>query len=196
MTKKKNTPKKKKVEETRPPKTEPTTTTRSVPDERFGKQLDLQEEADKMDKLTELERKKGDLPPGEKRNVLNERKKVDSEKPRFQVQFDLSYDGAPGIEPKGESQTEPDMNLTVRQLLVNYSRGYNSEHLEKTPLYLDIKIPQIKDITDVQVYKQKLIEQVESINQFLEEEAREKEAAEKLKNNPPPPPASQDDSNA
>ena len=101
---------------------------------------------------------------------------------RFAVQFDLTYKGSDGIKPDPKSETQPDMNLTVRQLLANHTRGVTGNIHEKDPLYFDIQIPAINDITDVEAYREALKTQVEKIDLFIKEELEEKakqEAAEK-----------------
>ena len=71
---------------------------------------------------------------------------------RYRIQFDLGYKevkGSPGKEMSQEKITQPDMSLTVRQLLENHTRGKDSNVQHREPLYFDIEIPQISDMTDV-----------------------------------------------
>lgn len=93
---------------------------------------------------------------------------------RFAVQFDVSYGGV-YVKKDGKSQTVPDMNLTVRQLLQNHTRGLSNDRHIKDPLYFDIQIPKIQDITDVHEYKTYLKDMLDKTEQFLEEEKKRQE---------------------
>lgn len=93
---------------------------------------------------------------------------------RFQVQFDIAYDGAEGTTPIGTSKTIPDMNLTVKQLLVNHTRDAEGNEHVKKPLYFGVEIPRLTDITDVDRYKETLQERLADINQFIEDEKQSK----------------------
>lgn len=88
---------------------------------------------------------------------------------RFQIQFDFDYKGTTN-KKTGKSQTVPDLNLTVRQLLTNHSRGLSNDRHEKKPLYFDTIIPQIKDMTDVEEYRETLQHQINEVNNFINEE--------------------------
>lgn len=101
---------------------------------------------------------------------------VNQDKPRpprrFQIQFDIEYGGTQN-EVSGKSQTVPDMNLTVRQLLNNHTRGLSNDRHMKDPLYFDIQIPKITDITDVESYRDHLEHQMSEVNTFIEKEEAE-----------------------
>lgn len=94
---------------------------------------------------------------------------------RFQVQFDIEYGGTT-INKHGKSQTVPDMNLTVRQLLTNHSRGLSNDRHTKDPLYFDVQIPKITDITDVEAYRESLQYKMDEVNKFIEDEIKEKDS--------------------
>ena len=105
-------------------------------------------------------------------------------RPRIAVQFDIDYNGTWNeVSDKG-SETVPDLNLTVRQLLANHARGLDNNKHHKDPLYFDIKIPKITDITDVQEYRKYLNEQIKSVNEFIKNEKDEAESKRKSKSNP------------
>lgn len=89
---------------------------------------------------------------------------------RFAVQFDLGYTGHPGTTVEGESVTVPDLNLTVRQLLENHTRGVNGKVSMNQPLYFDVEIPNIQDITDVEKYRDHLEERLEATKEFIKNE--------------------------
>lgn len=92
---------------------------------------------------------------------------------RIQIQFDIDYDPFQS-NITGDSQTVPDLNLTVRQLLTNHSRGLTNGNHEKSPLYFDYKLPKINDLTDVQEHKNYLLERIEVVNQFIADEKADK----------------------
>lgn len=94
---------------------------------------------------------------------------------RIRVQFDIGYDGNPGKIMNGDSDTMPDMSLTVRQLLENHTRGKNSEVEVRQPLYFESEIPNLRDLTDIDQYKQRLQEQLADVNQFIAEEQQQKQ---------------------
>lgn len=85
---------------------------------------------------------------------------------RIRFQFDITYKGTRGTQNKGESNTIPDLNLSVRQLLENHSRGSGSNVEVRKPLYLEFDIPTLKDITDVDVYREKVEQQLDQIKAF------------------------------
>lgn len=99
------------------------------------------------------------------------------EPPRFAVQFDIAY-GNTYIKKDGKSQTFPDMNLTVRQLLKNHTRGVSNDAHIKDPLYFDVQIPKITDITDVHEYKAYLKDMLDKTEAFLHDEKVKQQLAE------------------
>ena len=97
---------------------------------------------------------------------------------RIRVQFDIGYLGTKAVTPEGKSMTVPDMNLTVRQLLEDHTRVPEGVEVRK-PLYFDLPIPTIKDITDVEEYRAVLKDQIDKVDQFIQED--KEKAAEELK---------------
>lgn len=95
---------------------------------------------------------------------------------RFKIQFDLDYTGSNGVNIPSQSETVPDMNLTVRQLLENHTRGVNGQTSVRQPLYFDTVIPNIKDLTDVDNYKKYLNERLAYVEEFLKNEQKLKDA--------------------
>jgi hypothetical protein len=89
---------------------------------------------------------------------------------RFRIQFDLGYKGHEGKEMDMETMTQPDMSLTVRQLLENHTRGKDSNVQHREPLYFDIEIPQISDMTDVVEFRNQLERKLQQTNEFIERE--------------------------
>lgn len=106
-------------------------------------------------------------------------KEQENTSPSFQVQFDITYGNGTYVTKSGESLTVPDMNLTVRQLLNNHSRGLTNDQHLKEPIYFDFKIPKIKDIVDVKEYRDYLKQHTKDVEDFLKKaEAEEKAKAE------------------
>jgi hypothetical protein len=94
---------------------------------------------------------------------------------RYRVQFDFTYKGAPGKKMSDEIVTQPDMTLTVRQLLENHTRGIDSGVQEKAPFYFDVEVPTITDITDVHEYRDYLNERIQQVNEFIANERADQE---------------------
>lgn len=102
---------------------------------------------------------------------------------RIRIQFDLTYNGHPGKEVKGESKTEPDMTLSLGTLLERHTRGKDIPVNE--PLYFETQVPTFSDLTDIERYREQLEARLEETNAFIKAEAEElkaqKEAKEKAK---------------
>ncbi|AXL15641.1 hypothetical protein [Microviridae sp.] len=76
--------------------------------------------------------------------------------PRLRKQFQttpLQFKGEINDQP---SLTVPDLTLTIKQLLVNHSRGIQSDVSHNEPMYFDTEIPIIDDITDLDAFRQDL----------------------------------------
>ena len=103
--------------------------------------------------------------------------KVEAKKNRFSIQFDIEYGGDPGKEMDEENLTTPDMNLTVRQLLENHTRGFDENGNPITgvqqPLYFETYVPNMSDMTDVDEYKKSLIEHLAEVDEFIKQEQDE-----------------------
>lgn len=96
---------------------------------------------------------------------------------RLRVQFDITYKGHPGKLQTGEQLTEPDMSMSVQQLLERHSRtgDYGDQYSE--PIFMSVPVPTINDLTDIETYRDQLSEQVINVNNFLKEEkAKQKQA--------------------
>lgn len=99
--------------------------------------------------------------------------RVSKQGKRIRIQFDIDYHGDPGKVMNSKSETVPDMNLTVRQLLEHHTRGQSSEISVKQPLYFETEIPTIRDITDVKKYREHLEYRLNEVNKFVKKEAEE-----------------------
>ena len=102
-------------------------------------------------------------------------KRIDQQLGRFRIQFDFDYTGAEHRQMSDEVVTQPDMSLTVRQLLENHTRGLDSNVQHKEPLYFDVPVPVITDITDVYEYRQSLEKRIAQVQDFIQQELDEEE---------------------
>lgn len=98
---------------------------------------------------------------------------------RVRMQFELAYKGSQGKEMNGKSSTVPDMQLTCRQLLESYTTGSNVP--TKKPLYFEVPLPTVRDITDVTRYRKAVNDQLKHIDKFIKEEREAIAEAEKAK---------------
>jgi hypothetical protein len=91
-------------------------------------------------------------------------------KRKFRVQFDIDYTGHTPPDQDPNSQTMPDMHMTVTQLLENHSRGIDGKVEVRQPLYFETEIPSLRDITDVEEYKEGLQMRLDKINEYIAHE--------------------------
>lgn len=97
---------------------------------------------------------------------------------RMRLLMDIGY-RYPGKKMNQESQTVPDLSLTVRQLVENHTRGKDSNVEVKQPLYFDVAIPTVTDITDVERYRDQLQEALDQTNDFIKEDLKRGEEQRK-----------------
>jgi len=71
------------------------------------------------------------------------------------------------------SQTRPDMSLTVKELLINHSRGIHSDVKQYEGQYFDTEIPRIDDITDLVQHKKDLEEFQKQLKEDVEKETKD-----------------------
>lgn len=93
-------------------------------------------------------------------------------------QFTAGYEGTPGPSPDQTLVTQPDMTMSIRDLLDRHSRGLPLTTNERQGEYFDTEIPRFYDLTDMLKYKQELMEKNKSINKIIKDE---KQAAKQLK---------------
>ncbi len=101
---------------------------------------------------------------------------------RLRVQFDITYKGSPGKKVQGESHTEPDMTLTLGQLLERHSRGKDIPM--KEPIYFETEVPTFSDLTDVERYKDQLQRRLEETKKFIQDERHEADKSKNAKTSP------------
>lgn len=92
---------------------------------------------------------------------------------KIRRQFDPSYNGTPGEVNSGELKTVPDQHLTIRQLLINHTRGLHSEASHNEPIYTDQEIPRFNDLNDVVEYKQQLQDREDELKEQIKAEKAE-----------------------
>lgn len=101
-------------------------------------------------------------------------------KTRFRTHYDPK---PPKLVPNtGESMTQPDMSLTVRQIMQNHTRGHGLGVSQREGIYSESEIPVFDDLTDMQTHLDHLKEQEEILTREIAQEkkkAQEKAKAEK-----------------
>lgn len=114
---------------------------------------------------------------------IDEHAKRRGQKPgkrRFRIQFDFEYDGTVGKKMDSDSMTQPDLNLTVGQILEHHTRGTDGELVSRAPLYFETEIPTINDITDVANYRKQLNDRIMEVDKFIKKEREDAKAKEKF----------------
>lgn len=95
----------------------------------------------------------------------------------FRRQFQKNQSGAQGEVNNSPSQTVPDQTITLKQLLVNHTRGIpsNTPHIEGH--YTGTEIPVILDLNDMQRLRDDLAEKQKELDEkiFIEKELKAEE---------------------
>lgn len=99
---------------------------------------------------------------------------------KLRKQFTAGYEGTPGPSPEQTLVTQPDMTMSIRDLLDRHSRGLPLTTNERKGEYFDTEIPRFYDLTDMLKYKQELMDRNKSINKLIKDE---KKAAQQQKEN-------------
>jgi len=73
--------------------------------------------------------------------------------------------------------TQPDMTMSIRDLLDRHSRGLPLTTNERQGEYFDTEIPRFDDLTDMLLYKQELMDRNKSINKLIKDEKKAADAA-------------------
>lgn len=124
-------------------------------------------------------------------------------KPRIRTQFNPTYQGTDGEQNTQPSCTQPEMSLSIQDLLKNHTNKIGHATM-RTPEYFDTEIPIFDDITEEIAYKEKLSQEIKDAEVIANQEikdikqqrltdAKEKKALdlqkakELLKNEPIPP---------
>lgn len=95
---------------------------------------------------------------------------------KFRTQFDPSYKETPGISIKGESMTEPDQHLPLRQLVINHTRniGTNVKHYEGIHTE-HVVAPNYEESIDRIEHKRSLDKQAKELDQQAKSEIKQKQ---------------------
>lgn len=91
---------------------------------------------------------------------------------KIRRQFNEQYKGSQG-EPKSEkpSKTQPDMTISIKQLLLNHVRGIPSNVGIREDGYYETEIPVITDLNDYAEHKARLMDQAAELKRAMDEEA-------------------------
>lgn len=87
----------------------------------------------------------------------------------IRTQFDPSYEGSLPEKNTEPSMTQPDMTLSMRELLINHTRGLGIMAKHHEGFYYDTEIPQFDDMTDIDAYREYLAEQKAENDKRVEE---------------------------
>lgn len=103
---------------------------------------------------------------------------------RFRTQFNETYQGDAGEEMDSQSLTVPDMDIGIRQLIINNSRGIENDIYEMPENYTeDMEIPTYTDMSELWEAKMDLEDQrkelQEKVNKELKEEKKPLKTAKK-----------------
>lgn len=91
---------------------------------------------------------------------------------KYKRQFVKSYKGAPGSKQSDESMTDPSMFISMKQMLINHSKGINTKVKQYEPQYFgDEPIPEINDLVDAQDYVEDLKARQAEAKKKVEQEA-------------------------
>lgn len=77
--------------------------------------------------------------------------------------------------------TVPNMSLTLKQLILNHTRGISSDIINREGEYFDTEIPRFDDITEMVEHKEDLLIQKKELEEKIHKELNEKEALRKQK---------------
>ena len=97
---------------------------------------------------------------------------------KLRKQFTAGYEGTSGPSPDLTLMTQPDMTMSIRDLLDRHSRGLPLTTNQRTGEYFDTEIPRFYDLTDMLKYKQELMDRNKDINKIIKDE---KKAAQQQK---------------
>lgn len=100
---------------------------------------------------------------------------------RFRTQFDPSYKGSTGIKIKGKSQTLPDLNMSVQQLMQNHTRGMEIPQAKDEYYEEDLggEVPSIVDLVDLEEMKEENLRKQKELENTIKKEKDEFEAKRK-----------------
>lgn len=96
---------------------------------------------------------------------------------KFSYQFDENYKGSFDSKGGGESKTQPDMTLSIKELLLNHTRGLTDPSIVKEGIYLgDEEVPIFKDLTEMYEAREKLMAQKLEIEEAIKAEEEKAKA--------------------
>ncbi len=86
---------------------------------------------------------------------------------KLNKQFTEAYKGSKGKTMDQTIHTQPDMTMSIRDLLDRHSRGLPLTTNERKGVYFDTEIPRFDDLTDMLQYKQEFMDRNKSINKLI-----------------------------
>lgn len=96
---------------------------------------------------------------------------------RIRVQFCIDYPGHAGKVMDEDGLTEPDMSMTIGQMIQRHANGQTSP-AGGTPLYFETQMPTLTDFTDLEHYRDNLEQRLNHVNATI---THEKEEAQRRK---------------
>lgn len=101
-------------------------------------------------------------------------------------QWDPTYKGSGGCPPEEGSNTVPDMNMSIRELMDKHARGMSLDPYKRQGAYYDTEIPQVNDLTDLKTNRQVLQEKARQVEEAFGNEIEAFQAKNKEKGPKPP----------
>ena len=97
----------------------------------------------------------------------------------FRTQFNNYNDTGKTMDQ--ELITQPDQNMSIRELLDKHSRGLPITAVEQKGEYFETEIPRFDDITDMMEYKKMLSQKHKELNKQIKKEQAEALAKKEAK---------------
>lgn len=93
---------------------------------------------------------------------------------KFKTQWDPDYSGDPGVHKFGASETIPNDHLTVRELLINHTRGHILPIKRYEAQYFgDVEVPVFDDPLDKLEWMENLKRRESDLRETIKDEIRE-----------------------
>ena len=102
---------------------------------------------------------------------------VISKKTGFKHQYDPDYKPNKGSDNQDESVTQPDMTLSLRQIMMNHTRGIGLGVNINQGIYSETDVHYFDDFTDMVEHAEYLQEQTDIINREIEAENKKRKEA-------------------
>lgn len=103
-------------------------------------------------------------------------KAVEPEQKRYRVQFDFNYAGTPGKKMDPESKVQPNMSLTIKQMVQGHRKAEGGDLIVSKPLEYITEVPAVSDLNDLKDLQKTLESQISNIKSTLKMREAEVEA--------------------